>query len=162
MQPAIIIMGVAGAGKTTIGKALAAYLDCPFIEGDDYHPLDNRLKMAGGVPLTDSDRHPWLCKLAAELGGAKSDAPIVLACSALKDAYRSILKHCGREVNFIFLNGSRELIFKRVGERQGHFFPATLLDSQLAALEFPHEALAIDISLSVDAIVRRIAIHIGR
>lgn len=157
MQPAIVIMGVAGAGKSTVGKALAEYLNCRFIEGDDYHPLDNRAKMARGLPLTDSDRLPWLSKLTAELRATSTDAPVVLACSALKGAYRRILNDCGRDVTFIFLKGSRELLLSRIIGRKGHFFPPILLDSQLASLEHPNEALEIDISLPVDLIVKQIA-----
>lgn len=150
-----IVMGVSGCGKTTVGEALAERLGLPFYDGDAFHPDENRRKMAAGTPLNDVDRRPWLEALAEagvqwnEAGGA------VLACSALKQAYRNTLgKHGG--VTFIYLQGTRDLLAQRLEERAGHFFPAGLLDSQLAALEPPRNAVVIPIDQPINAQLEQI------
>lgn len=134
---AIVVMGVCGCGKSSVGAELATRLGAPFVEGDALHPAANVAKMAAGAALTDADRGPWLDALAARI--AEEAAPVVVvACSALKRAYRDRLRDgAGREVAFLYLHGSRELLAARMGAREGHFMPPALLDSQLATLEDP-------------------------
>lgn len=132
------MMGVAGAGKTVIGSLLAAALRVPFVEGDDLHPPANVAKMAQGIPLTDADRLPWLNTIAAQIAAAaRRGSGIVVSCSALKRAYRDILRGADPHLQFVHLMGDRELIAQRLGNRAGHFMPASLLDSQLVTLEIP-------------------------
>lgn len=151
---AVVVMGVAGCGKTSVGEALAVALAVPFTEGDRLHPPSNVTKMASGTPLTDEDRWPWLEKIGEAL---KGDSGRIAACSALKRAYRErIAARAGRPVSFIFLDGSRETLEKRMRERKGHFMPASLLDSQLATLERPasdERALRLDIDQPVALLV---------
>jgi carbohydrate kinase (thermoresistant glucokinase family) len=133
---AIVIMGVAGSGKTVVGSALASRLGVPFRDADEFHPAANVAKMSSGVPLDDEDRWPWL----DAIGAAIRDTPggIVVACSALKRIYRDrIIGVAGRAVTFVYLDGDRATLAKRLGGRKGHFMPASLLDSQLATLEPP-------------------------
>ena len=153
-----VIMGVAGSGKTTIGAQLARTLDIPFVEGDDLHPRANVERMAHGVPLTDEDRRPWLLAIARRLQEAeRSGSGIVVTCSALKRSYRDLLRSQGSaDTRFVYLRGSRPTIAERLADRRGHFMPASLLDSQFAALEEPgpdENASVCDISESPDAIV---------
>lgn len=147
----IVVMGVSGTGKSTVGAALARVLGLPFVEGDDLHPEANVAKMAAGIPLTDADRAPWLDRVAAEL-----DRPVVVTCSALKRAYRDRLRAAAPGVVFVFLHGSRELLAERMAGRVGHFMPTALLDSQLATLEEPtpdEHAIPADVALTPDEIV---------
>jgi gluconokinase len=131
-------MGVAGAGKTVVGSLLANGLGAPFLEGDDLHPPANVRKMAQGIPLTDDDRQPWLAAIAARIAAAKrSGAGLVVACSALKRAYRDVLRGADADLRFVHLTGDRALIAQRLAHRAGHFMPRSLLDSQLATLEIP-------------------------
>jgi gluconokinase len=131
-------MGVAGAGKTVVGSLLANGLGAPFLEGDDLHPPANVRKMAQGIPLTDDDRQPWLAAIAARIAVAKrSGAGLVVACSALKRAYRDVLRGADADLRFVHLTGDRALIAQRLAHRAGHFMPQSLLDSQLATLEIP-------------------------
>lgn len=150
-------MGVAGSGKSTIGAAFASALDVPFVEGDDFHPPENVRRMALGIPLTDDDRAQWLRALAARLREAKdAGTGLVMSCSALKRAYRDVLRAADPEVEFVFLNGERSLVAKRLAGRRGHFMPPSLLDSQFAALEDPtpdEHALVCDIRKPPDDIV---------
>lgn len=146
----IIIMGVSGSGKTTIGKKLAAKLSCPFFDADDYHPKENVEKMKSGVPLDDEDRRPWLYRLYNEVLEKEEDC--VLACSALKESYRKILNP-KNEVKYIFLDGSATLIFSRLAARKGHYMPKGLLESQIKTLETPLDALVVDISLAPEKAV---------
>jgi carbohydrate kinase (thermoresistant glucokinase family) len=131
-------MGVSGSGKTTVAQGMAARLGWDVLEGDTFHPSANVAKMSSGVPLDDADRLPWLRAIAAaideSLAAGKS---AVVACSALKRAYRRILIGTRSNVPLVYLQGSRELIGERVAARKGHFMPAALLDSQFAALEEP-------------------------
>lgn len=145
-----VVMGVSGSGKSTIGKRWAEYRNIPFLDADDFHPPANIKKMQEGIPLTDTDRWPWLEVLSDEI--AKQPQGCVLACSALKDTYREILS-CENNLVFILLNASRETLLTRMHQRQDHFMPASLLDSQLATLEIPEEATVVDVSLSVDEIL---------
>jgi len=131
-------MGVAGSGKTLIGAALAHALDIEFVEGDEFHSEQSIAKMSAGVPLTDADRAEWLRTLAFRLRvHGKAGTGIVVTCSALKRAYRDVLRGGAKDIQFIFLTGPRDLIARRLTSRGGHFMPASLLDSQLATLEEP-------------------------
>jgi gluconokinase len=155
----IIIMGVSGSGKTTVGKALAAALHWGFSDADDFHSPANVEKMKRGIPLTDHDRKPWLRSLRAAIEKWKVErAGHVLACSALKANYRQELGQNDPEVQFIYLQGSLELISRRLKGRRSHFFNPTLLRSQFEALESPKEALIVDASRKpremVDAILK--------
>ncbi len=160
-----MVMGVTGSGKSTIGAMLAHALGVNFVEGDDYHPLENIQRMASGIPLTDADRSGWLRALASKLRAAeRAGEGLVLTCSALKKSYRDILRAAVSDVQFIFLNGSRSLISDRVAGRRDHFMPVTLVDSQLATLEPPTDdenAWLIDVDASpreiVDEILKRAA-----
>jgi carbohydrate kinase (thermoresistant glucokinase family) len=153
----VIVMGVSGAGKSTIGAALARELGWPFIDADDHHPPANVVKMAAGVPLTDADRAPWLEKLN-ELVRREKDA--VLACSALKQSYRDRLTAGLPVFAFVFLKGSFELISARLAERRHRYMPASLLRSQFETLQPPEKAIAVDtgaqVPACVAAIVRRL------
>ena len=133
----IVVMGVSGCGKSSVGIALAETLGARFIDGDDLHPAANKAKMSAGIPLGDEDRRPWLdlvSKALAESAPAGS-AGTVVACSALKRSYRERILAGAPNTFFIHLDGSREILQQRLGNRTGHFMPATLLDSQLATLE---------------------------
>ncbi|MEV5547107.1 gluconokinase [Streptomyces sp. NPDC052309] len=153
----VVVMGVAGTGKTTIGPLLAARLGVPYAEGDDFHPPANIAKMTAGTPLTDEDRWPWLDAIGgwahgrAGLGG-------VVSSSALKRSYRDRLRAAAPGVVFVHLTGSRELIEDRMSHRQGHFMPTALLDSQFATLQplEPDEAgVAVDVAGSPEEITER-------
>jgi gluconokinase len=151
---AAVVMGVAGCGKTSVGEGLAVALAVPFTEGDKLHPPSNVEKMSRGTPLTDEDRWPWLEQIGAALMGGGGH---IAACSALKRSYRErIAARAGRPLSFIFLDGSRETLEKRMCERKGHFMPASLLDSQLATLERPggdERVLRLDIDQPVGLLV---------
>jgi gluconokinase len=131
-------MGVAGSGKTVVGTALARELGIEFVDGDDYHPAENVKKMAAGVPLTDADRSGWLHALATRIQEAhEAETGLVVACSALKRAYRDVLRCASPRIRFVFLDGPQKLIAERLERRRGHYMPASMLDSQLATLEKP-------------------------
>ena len=153
----VVLMGVSGVGKTTIGEALAARLGWRFIDADDFHPRENVAKMAAGTPLSDEDRWPWLAKVNSVLRAEKN---AVLACSALKEAYRRRLTQGVADLRLVYLHGSFELIHARLAERRHRYMPASLLESQFAALEPPLEAIAIDVaappSVCVDAILHHL------
>lgn len=161
----IVVMGVSGAGKSTTGEALARRLGWPFAEGDAFHPRANVEKMHAGIALTDADREPWLRALAAELGRFQAlGQSSVMGCSSLKRAYRDILRSGAPRVRFVHVHGTRALLADRLGHREGHFFPARLLDSQLAALEelAPDEdGAVVDMALPVEAQVDRALRLIG-
>jgi gluconokinase len=149
----VVIMGVSGCGKSSVGEGLAARLGIPYHDGDDLHPPANVEKMRTGVPLSDGDRWPWLDRVAEVLA---KDAPVIVGCSALRRVYRDRLRAgAGGPVRFIHLTGSRDLIAGRMAARTGHYMPPSLLDSQFAALEAPspNEALAIDIDQPLGAII---------
>lgn len=152
-------MGVSGSGKTVVGRALARRLRCPFYDADDYHPPENISKMSRGIPLTDEDRLPWLIRLnevlVDEWRGGKS---AVLACSALKRSYRDRLRSGIDRVQFVHLQGSFDMIWKRMRGRSNHYMKADMLQSQFDALETPgeDEALTVDGAQSVNAAVRTI------
>ena len=160
--PLIVVMGVAGSGKTTIASGLAKRLDVPFVEGDCLHPAANVQKMAGGTPLTDADRWPWLEAIGERMEMERiAGHGVVVSCSALKRAYRDCLrKKVHGEVQFVMLEGSRELISGRMQQRKGHFMPPALLDSQFAALERPtpdEHAVILDISHTVPVLLAEAA-----
>ena len=139
---AVVVMGVAGSGKTLVGRALADRLGWTFVDGDDHHPEANRAKMAAGVPLTDADRWPWLDRLRALLDDARArGAGVVLACSALKASYRERLGAGDPRLAFVFRDGDPAVIAARLAARRGHYMPPSLLDSQIATLERPADAL---------------------
>lgn len=155
----IILMGVSGAGKTTIGTQLAEALGWEFFDGDDFHPADNVDKMAQGIPLTDDDRWPWLRALHDFIHERLLvGAPAVVACSALKADYRRILVDGNEGARIVYLKGSRSLIRRRLEQRPGHFFDPELLDSQFDTLEEPDpdEVLTVDIDRPPEAIIRTI------
>jgi carbohydrate kinase (thermoresistant glucokinase family) len=153
--PAIVVMGVAGSGKTTVGEALAARMGVAFRDADEFHPQANVAKMAAGIPLTDEDRWPWLDAIARAMRAA-APAGIVVACSALKHMYRARLRMvAARPLVFVHLDGPKEILAERIGGRRGHFMPASLLDSQIATLEplRGDEGFAVSIDQPVAAIV---------
>lgn len=132
-------MGVSGCGKSTLGALLANRLDCPFLEGDDFHDAPAVAKMRAGQPLVDDDRWPWLDRLGAAIGGAlASHGQVVAACSALRRSYRQRLREAvGGPVGFMLLDASPDELLRRLTQRSGHYMPASLLQSQLATLERP-------------------------
>lgn len=161
----VIIMGVSGCGKSSVGAAVSAQLGVPYVDGDDLHPAENVTKMSAGVALTDADRWPWLDRVAETLA---KDAPIIVGCSALKQAYRDrICAGAGGPVRFVHLAGSRDLIASRMAARAGHYMPLSLLDSQFAALEAPGpgDALTVDIAAPmvdlVQSITQDLISHVG-
>lgn len=161
MPTIIVVMGVSGVGKTTIGQKLAADLNIPFYDGDDFHPLANITKMQQGIPLNDDDRRSWLHSLHALMQKLHDNQQsAVLACSALKNVYREILQGNLADVQFVFLQGSYELIRQRLQQRQNHFMSATLLQSQFNALESPAGILTIEVNNSPEAIVQTIKEHL--
>ncbi len=152
----VVVMGVSGSGKSTIGRALAERMGWPFVDADDFHPAANVLKMHAGIALTDEDRHPWLDRLAADMGAINARGEhAVLACSALKEAHRESLARAG-DVCFVYLQGDQPTIAARLAARAGHYMPASLLASQFAALEEPTDAIVVNIRLTVDAQVAAI------
>ncbi|GAB2468446.1 gluconokinase [Conyzicola lurida] len=156
--PPMIVMGVSGSGKSTIGQALAAALGLDFIDGDDLHPRANKEKMAGGHPLNDEDRAPWLEIIAERIGAELAEGnPIVVACSALKRRYRTQLISHAPSVVFIHLSGQRGIIAERQSHRNHEYMPNSLLDSQFATLE-PLEAdersIVVDLAQTPDEMVR--------
>lgn len=150
----IVIMGISGSGKTTVGKLLAAALGLPFYDADDLHPEANKQKMAAGQPLNDNDRWPWLEKLGNKIREWNNEYGAVLACSALKESYRQKLATVpGSDLKWVLLHGSRDVIKQRMEQRQEHFFDPGLLDSQLEALEKPAYGIHVDINKSPEVIV---------
>jgi gluconokinase len=155
----VLLMGVAGVGKTTIGEALARELGWRFIDADDFHPPQNVAKMKAGTPLNDDDRWPWLARLNKLL---KEETNAVLACSALKAAYRERLAQGVADFTTVYLHGSPELIRARIAARKHRYMPAALLDSQLATLEPPADAISIDVAGSTEESVAAITARLRR
>jgi gluconokinase len=158
----VILMGVTGVGKTTVGKLLAASLGCEFYDADDFHSAENVAKMRAGTPLQDADRWPWLDRLNAllrEVAVQGKDA--VLACSALKERYRERLARGVQDVRLVWLKGSAQLIRSRLESRRGHYMNPALLDSQIATLEPPTAALAVDIDAAPQLLAERIERALG-
>ena len=155
-------MGVSGVGKTTTGKRLAADLGWTFYEGDDFHPPDNIGKMSQGIPLNDEDRLSWLAALRSLIDGCvERSENAVLACSALKNAYRRTLQGDHPEVVFVHLQADPRLIAERLEHRTGHYMKRSLLESQLATLEEPEQAVAVDASGTPGEIVAEIRRKLG-
>jgi gluconokinase len=150
----VVVMGVAGCGKSTVGQMLAARLDAEFLEGDELHPPRNVQRMAAGVPLTDEDRHEWLQALAQRIAEAQAASQgLVVSCSALKRAYRDVLRGASPELAFIYLHGQPALLMRRLEQRVGHYMPASLLASQFEILQPPGDdehALALDAHLPAE------------
>jgi gluconokinase len=155
----VVVMGVTGSGKTTIGRLLAARLGCGFIDGDDFHPPENVAKMAAGTALSDADRWPWLERLNRELAG---HADAVLACSALRASYRAVLSKGLQDCRFVHLRGGIDLIRARLEERRHRYMPASLLESQFATLEPPEDAIEVDISKDAPRCLEAIAARLSR
>ena len=157
----IVLMGVTGSGKTTVGRLLSQELGWRYYDADDFHPRANIEKMKSGTPLDDDDRRPWLRTLSDLIRNClERDEQAVLACSALKESYRKFLL-IDERVKLIYLKGDYEVIKKRLSERRGHYMNPVLLDSQLETLEEPKSALQFDISLSPDEIAQRIMHQLG-
>jgi gluconokinase len=154
----VVVMGVSGAGKTTIGELLAARLHCRFLDADQFHPAANVEKMAAGTPLTDADRWPWLQDLNRKL---REEETAVLACSALRESYRNVLAQGLTDCRFVHLRGSIELIRARLKQRQHRYMPASLLESQFAALEPPAGAISIDVGQAPERCVDGILAALG-
>lgn len=158
----VVLMGVSGSGKTTVGLRLAARLGCGFSDGDSFHPPENVEKMRAGIALNDDDRRPWLAALRAAIEGwEQQGVDHVLACSALKQAYREVLSPAG-DVTFVYLRGSADVIAPRLAARTGHYMNPALLDSQFATLEEPRDAIVVDIDRTPDEIVDAVVAALGR
>ena len=157
----VVVMGVSGAGKSTVGEALAQRLGVEFLDADEFHPPGNVAKMAAAIPLTDTDRWPWLDRLNRELV-ARQGAGAVLACSALKASYRACLRRGIADLRLVHLTGTIECIRERMRSRRHKFMPAALLESQFATLEPPIGAIEVDAALGVSDAVKRIAAELLR
>lgn len=158
----IVLMGVSGAGKTTIGRMLADALGWKFCDADDLHSPANKTKMAQGIALTDADRMPWLAAIHDLIAASLAkNLSLVLACSALKQAYREEIAVDPRRVKIVYLKGSRDLIAARIAERKHHFMNKNLLDSQFETLEEPRDVVVIDVDATPDAIVANLRQQLG-
>jgi gluconokinase len=156
----VLVMGIAGSGKSTVAAALAAALGFELIEGDDFHPPENVRKMAQSIPLTDADRWPWLWTLKQEMEAVSArGGSAVVACSALKRAYRDLLLKNG--VQLLYLKVSAPVAQARLAARSGHFFSPALLQSQLDALEEPSDALTVDADRDKETVVRTLLAHLA-
>lgn len=156
----VIVTGVSGTGKTTLGKALAAYLNLPFYDADEFHPVENIDKMSKGVPLNDLDRAPWLNSLAELLIESNAHGGSVLGCSALKEAYRKVLQ-VNSEVKWIHLKGDRDLIWERMLARKNHYMKASMLDSQFATWEEPSYGMHLNIDQSPEKMLEEALEFLG-
>ena len=155
----LVLMGVAGSGKTTVGRLVARRTGSDFADADDFHPPENRRRMAAGMPLDDADRWPWLEALRDHIRATNgAGRTLVLACSALKRSYRDLLREAGPQVAFVHLHASRDLLLARLAGRAGHFFPPALLDSQIEALEEPRSALVLDAAGPPDELATQILV----
>ena len=159
----VIIMGAAGAGKTTVGRALAGALGWRFLDADDMHPPANIDKIRSGVALTDEDRAPWLARThEALVRASREGADVVLACSALRERYRATLAEGFADVRWVFLDADADLLAARLRDRPGHFAGPAIVDSQLETLEPPHDAYRVRADLPADVLVDAIRRHLGR
>jgi gluconokinase len=156
----IVVLGVAGSGKTTVGTMLADALHCQYLDGDSLHSRENIDKMSHGIPLTDADREPWLSALHDRIREAVDRGEdLVVGCSALKHEYRQVLA-AGTRIRWVYLKASRALILSRLNERKNHFMKVDLLESQFEALEEPSDACVVDASWSPSAIVEHILLRL--
>jgi gluconokinase len=153
----VLLMGVSGSGKTTIGRMLAGQLGWPYFEADDFHSAANKEKMSHGIPLDDDDRAPWLAAIRQRIDDCVArNESAVFTCSALKEKYRRVLMDRVPSISLVYLGGGPATLLARMRGRSGHYMKADMLQSQLAALEVPHDALMIDITQSPEAIVAKI------
>ncbi|GAB1858334.1 gluconokinase [Flavobacteriaceae bacterium MHTCC 0001] len=152
MKHVIVIMGVSGSGKTTIGRALSNTLNIPFFDADDFHPKANIKKMENNISLSDSDRIPWLLNLSTQIEKWQSSTSAVLACSALKESYRQILNASKNKIFWVVLNGSFDVIEKRMKARKNHYMKPSLLQSQFEILEIPKYGFHVNIEHDVNEI----------
>ncbi len=158
----ILITGVAGTGKTTVGRQLAAELGWPYHEADDFHSAANKEKMGRGVPLDDTDRAPWLAAIRAAMDECRAAGrSAVFSCSALKDQYRRVLLDGAPDTALVFLSGDREMLLARLAKRSAHYMKPTMLESQFAILEPPADALRLDVRHSPAELVAAIRRHCG-
>ena len=157
--PILVVMGVTGSGKTTIGRLLAVALDVPFVDADDFHSAQNIERMSRGEPLDDADREPWLDRLNAELH--RHDDGVVMACSALTEDYRERLTRGIDRARFVLLTAPPAVLRARIESRTGHFAPVDLLPSQLALLEQPKDAIVVDVTPPPDAVAQQILRQLG-
>ncbi len=154
MKPLLVVMGVSGAGKSTVGGLIAERLGLSFRDADDFHPPANIAKMSAGQPLTDDDRGPWLDAIGAHLSAHRATGAVV-TCSALKRAYRDRLRDAAPGLRFVYLHGPQALIAERQAARQGHFMPASLVASQFATLERPDaekDVIALDVAAAPETL----------
>jgi gluconokinase len=157
---AFVLMGVSGAGKSTVGRRVAQELRLPFIEGDEYHPASNVAKMSSGIPLTDADRIPWIEALAKGLN-ARTEPDAIVACSALSSLVRERIVALVREpVHFVWLTADPAVIEQRLQQRARHYMKAGMLASQLAALQTPEDAVRVDVSRPLDVVTDEVAAYI--
>jgi len=155
-------MGVAGAGKTAVGQALAKRLSGEFVDADDLHPAANIRKMSAGVPLTDEDRWPWLQRVhEVILANARSGGPAVVACSALKRAYRELLLSGLADTKLVYLRGTPAVLERRLRSRRGHFFDPRLLASQFETIEEPEESIVVDADRPLEAVIADVVAALG-
>jgi gluconokinase len=160
----VVVMGVSGCGKTTVGRLLAERWGATFLDADDFHPRDNVQRMAAGIALTDADREGWLDAIGARLAQRQADERLVLACSALKRTYRDRLRRAAPRLQLVHLGGTPELLAARLAARRNHYMPPSLLSSQLATLQAPaadEDALTLDIALAHEALVDAIIGRLG-
>ena len=156
----IVVMGICSCGKTLIGQMLAEKLGLDFYDADDFHPKSSIEKMKSQIPLDDKDRLPWLEAMAEQMPRWEQKGGAVLACSALKESYRDVLRESG-DVKFVFLKGTKDIILQRMKDRKEHFMPTSLIDSQLNTLEEPKDAITVDIASSPKEIVNDIVNKLG-
>lgn len=165
-RPLIVVMGVSGCGKSTVGAMLAETCGVPYLEGDSVHSQANVARMRAGVALTDDDRREWLELLSQRIAQARAQATgLVVSCSALKRQYRDVLRRGASDLTFVHLQGERALLAQRTASRPGHYMPASLLDSQLATLQAPgpdENAQTFDISQAPQDIVSQVAASLAR
>jgi len=163
-RPPIVVMGVSGSGKSTIARLLGDRLGVGFVDGDDLHPPANKAKMAAGIPLNDSDRWPWLEIVGRALADRQNGQAAIVVCSALKRRYRDVLRRAAPDAFFAHLSGSIEVLQARVSHRVHEYMPASLLASQVAALEplgADESGMALDLALPADEIVEQILARLG-